>query len=237
MPNRDPESTRRDSSPQPSSRRPPQLDLFSTSTEELHNPLPSPPYRREPSTTHLYLGPYPEESPAYKSRSNVDLYSETSAMVDSKHDDHDRDSDGQEHPKASAKTARFKDDIPSPEVAVPPFRRTDSEFDFTTSRSRSPSIADTDDGEIDDYDWEAEEDLVDQEARFEQNMGMGSKNTWGFRKYVANRLPPFGHHGRRPRVLTRTMQIFGAHVWVLGGLDLLVRPHHYTGLGRPLLLV
>ena len=52
------------------------------------------------------------------------------------------------------------------------------------TRSRSPSIAETDDGELDDYDWEAEEDLVDQEARFEQNMGIASKNTWGFRRQV-----------------------------------------------------
>ena len=189
MSTRDPDATRRPLpdnylSPQPASRRPPQLELFSTSAEELHNPLPSPPYRPHPSTTHLELSSYQQASPAYRSRSNIDLLSETSAMVDTKHDDHDRASDGEEHPKSSAKIARFMDDVPSPAHPAPPFKRVDSENEFSQSRSRSPSIADTDDGEIDDYDWEAEEDLVDQEAKFEQSMGVASKNTWGFRRYV-----------------------------------------------------
>lgn len=190
MPSRDPAPVRRHSSdgpsPQSSSHqqhRPPHLDLFSTSAEDIPNFPPSPPYRRNPSTSNIYLGPYPEASPAYKSRSNVDLYTEMSSMVDKRHEGHDRDSDGEDHPKQSAKTARFDDDLPSPGHSIPPFKRTDSEFSFTRSpRSRSPSIAETDDGE-DDYDWDAEEDLVDQEAKFEQNMGF-RKESWGFRKCV-----------------------------------------------------
>lgn len=105
-------------------------------------------------------------------------------MVDTKHEDHDLASDGEEHPKSSAKIARFMDNVPSPAHSAPQFKRVDSDNEFIQSRSRSPSIAETDDGEGDDYDWEAEEDLVDQEAKFEQNMGMARKSTWGFRRYV-----------------------------------------------------
>lgn len=178
----DSDPTRRPSLHSSARRPPPQIDIFATSAEDIHNPLPSPPYRRHPSNPTLYLGPYPEASPAYHSRSNVDLYSETSAMVDAHHESHERDSDGEEQPKASAKTARFVDNVPSPEPFTPEFRRTESDYDFTRSRSRSPSIAETDDGDDDYYDWEAEEDLVDQEARFEQNMGIAKKSRWGFRK-------------------------------------------------------
>ncbi|EKM59449.1 uncharacterized protein PHACADRAFT_86174 [Phanerochaete carnosa HHB-10118-sp] len=85
----------------------------------------------------------------------------------------------------SAKTARFEDDLPSPGHPGSPFKRADSDLDLARSpRSRSPSIAETDDGEEDDYDWDAEEDLVDQEARFEQNMGL-RKESWGFRRFLA----------------------------------------------------
>lgn len=198
MPSRDPAPvcwhSSDDSAPQSSSsQHPPHLDLFSTSAEDIPSSLPSPPYRRDPSRLNLYLGAYPEESPAYKSTSNVDLYTEMSSMVDKKHEDHHGDSDGEEHLRQSAKTARFEDDLPSPGHSIPPFKRTDSEFDFTRSpRSRSPSIAETDDGE-DDYDWDAEEDLVDQEARFEQNMGF-RKESWGFRKYVPMFMRGGGSH-------------------------------------------
>ena len=181
MANTVPAPVRRNSSdPESSTQRPPHLDLFLTSSEDIANPLPSPPYRRDPSQSHLYLGPYPEESPAYKSRSNVDLCTETSAMVDQKHEAHERDSDGEEHPKHGAKTARFEDDLPSPGHSIPPFKRTDSDFDFTRSpRSRSPSIAETDDGEDDyGYDWDEggedtddEEDGEENDEEEEQNFG------------------------------------------------------------------
>ncbi|KAI0704375.1 Mechanosensitive ion channel-domain-containing protein [Cytidiella melzeri] len=53
-----------------------------------------------------------------------------------------------------------------------------------SGRSRSPSLAGTDD-EDGDYDWSGEEDLVDQEAKFEQTMGVAKKSRWGFRKFIA----------------------------------------------------
>lgn len=176
------------SSPPPTQRRrPAHIELFSASNDalDIENPLPSPPYRRDPSRTNLYLGPYAEQSPAYKSRSNVDLYDESSAMVDHKRDhDHDHQSDHDDHNgKSTMKMARFDNDVASPLPSthpIPPFARTESGFD-SVNRSRSPSIVDTDE-EDEQYDWSGDEDLVDEEAKFEQNMGVAKKQRWGFRK-------------------------------------------------------
>lgn len=41
--------------------------------------------------------------------------------------------------------------------------------------SRSLSVAGTDEEDYDDYDWSDEEDLVDEEAKFEQKMGKTDK--------------------------------------------------------------
>lgn len=53
------------------------------------------------------------------------------------------------------------------------------------SISHPPSIAGTDDEDYDDYDWSDEEDLVDEEAKFEQKMGKTDKleRHW-FRRYL-----------------------------------------------------
>ncbi len=110
-------------------------------------------------------------------------------MVEENEDQHppsDKESehivDLDEH-KPSAKTARFREDVQSPLATIHPLPSFVRAETFESTRSRSPSIADTDD-ERDDYDWSGEEDLVDEEAKFEQNMGVAKKESWGFRKYV-----------------------------------------------------
>ena len=189
MASTDPDLSRRSTAaPHPRSiQRPAQLDIFSTSADDVQNPLPSPPYRREPTSATAFLSPYSEDSPAYRSRSVVDLDTETSPMVDRKDVlDLGHESDMDEQPKSTTKTARFMDDQPSPGHSAPVFMRTDSGFDSVPrSGSRSPSIADTDDDD-DDYDWSGEEDLVDEEAKFEQTMGTAKKNSWGFKRCVAS---------------------------------------------------
>ena len=105
-------------------------------------------------------------------------------MVDRKHEFEDHDADDNDALPKPMKTARFQSDVPSPlhsPKPVPPFARTDSGFDSLDPRSSSPSIADSDE-DNDDYDWSGEEDLVDEEAKFEQNMGVLPKERWGFRK-------------------------------------------------------
>lgn len=183
------------SAPSDSPKRPARIDLF-TEEEIVDHGLPSPPYRANPSRpdVNVYLNPFTDDSPAY--RSNADFFDESSAiMSDQKqgwheHQDQDQDQDSneelhrgrQETRKPAMKVARFTSDVASPPPSaapLPPFARTETGLESV--RSRSPSIAGTDD-EDDDYDWSGEEDLVDEEAKFEQNMGVAKKERWGFRK-------------------------------------------------------
>lgn len=70
------------------------------------------------------------------------------------------------------------------ERGVPRPRR--SSVSVESSRSRAPSLADTDnDDEADElYDWSDEDDLVDQEAHFEAKLNAPTmkKKTWGIRR-------------------------------------------------------
>lgn len=71
-------------------------------------------------------------------------------------------------------TVQFPDDVQNTDV--PDRRPTQfSRFDSSTvtGESRAPSPAGMDDEDsVDDYDWSGEEDLVDEEAKFEQNIGV-----------------------------------------------------------------
>jgi hypothetical protein len=47
------------------------------------------------------------------------------------------------------------------------------------------SIIETDDGSEEDYDWSTDEDLVDQEAKFEEKLGVKRRSKgWGPRRYI-----------------------------------------------------
>ncbi|OSC98709.1 hypothetical protein PYCCODRAFT_1470850 [Trametes coccinea BRFM310] len=138
-------------------------DLFLTA-DDVENPLPSPPYRRVPSSSQVLLESYPEQSPAYRSRSNFDLTDndmpDDTAHLDEKHP---------EHASSKGKHAvHYTDDLPSP----PGNDRFEPE---PLSSSRASSIAGTDDEDDEDYDWSGEEDLVDEEAKFEHAMGVKKK--------------------------------------------------------------
>ena len=64
-------------------------------------------------------------------------------------------------------------------------------FDTFPTASRASSIAGTDDEDSDDdYDWSGEEDLVDEEAKFEQAMGVKKKQRgWGCARCAVARVP------------------------------------------------
>ena len=57
----------------PTANRPRHLDIYASDYGDIDNPIPSPPYQRDPSSAHLLLQDHPEHSPAYRSRSNLDL--------------------------------------------------------------------------------------------------------------------------------------------------------------------
>lgn len=179
-------TTHKHSSPSPSPstshQRPRLADLDFLTANDIEDPLPSPPYRRNPFEPHIPFGRFAEASPAYQSRSSLDLRTELTRMADEKHDDHSRyesDTDNEEQPKHSAKTARFRVDVVSPsETDRPPFSRTET---FESDRQSVSSMGETDEDDSL-YDWSGEEDLADEEANFETTMGVTKKKRWGPRK-------------------------------------------------------
>lgn len=149
--------------------------------------LPSPPYKRVPSASNLKSGAQP--TPPYRSSSSIDLMEKP--VLDDKGrfpEQHDASNEQQN----AKPTVHYHQDTnsPAPEYAGGP-SRTNS---FPLQHSRQPSYATSDDGEDDDedYDWSAEEDLVDEEAKFESQMGIKQKRKgWGpKRSVVFIDLPP-----------------------------------------------
>ena len=91
-----------------------------------------------------------------------------------KRDDSGDQTDSDARPRPTFKAARFDDDVTSPiSPRRVPFTRTE------TFESDSISIADDED---DYYDWSGEDDLVDEQAKFAQSMGIARQKRWGFRK-------------------------------------------------------
>ena len=85
---------------------------------------------------------------------------------------------------------QFPEDLNKASAAGPtttlpyPFIRQDS--DVFSSRASSIGGTLTDDDVSEDYDWSDEEDLVDEEAKFEKKMGVKTKREgWGFKRFVS----------------------------------------------------
>lgn len=70
--------------------------------------------------------------------------------------------------KPKATKVQFTDEPP---LKTPPFFQSESDPFI----SHPSSIAGADEEDYDDYDWSDEEDLVDEEAKFEQKMGKTDK--------------------------------------------------------------
>lgn len=141
---------------------------------------PSPPYHPTATFTGGLELP-PQDSPAY--RSNVTLHMGPPDETARSHDAQERkdaaDAEGRDRP-----TVQFPADVkraPTTHQPGPQVRQD------TGTSSRASSIAGTDDDyEADeDYDWSGEEDLVDEEAKFEQKMGIKQKpKGWGLKRCV-----------------------------------------------------
>ena len=144
-------------------------DLFVTSTEEVQGSQQSPPtYNRVPTSSQVALDSRSFtdlEIPPYRSRPNLA--------------DRDEKSFGSPMPedeKAPMKGVHYPSDLNPPPLHRPAIIRVDSD---------APSVAGTDDEheEDSDYDWSGEEDLVDEEAKFEEQMGKKTKQKgWGAKR-------------------------------------------------------
>jgi len=149
--------------------------IFVTSTEEVQGSQQSlPTYHRVPTSSQVALDSRSFtdlEAPPYRSRINL-------GERDEKHIDIPMPEDRAVDEKAPLKGVHYASDLDSPSVHPPAIIRVDSDV---------PSVAGTDD-EYDknsDYDWSGEEDLVDEEAKFEEQMGKGEKRKgWGPKRHV-----------------------------------------------------
>lgn len=143
-------------------RRPPNINLFSP--DDVDNPLPSPPYQRDPAPSHRTVLEDFSVSPAYTPHSTFDLHA-PDGMADSKQDP-------EKEPEKPSRTVHYPDDI---EQAIPRMPELARVYTFESSHHGS------DDDE--EYDWSGDEDLVDEEAKFEEAMGVKRKKTgWGFKR-------------------------------------------------------
>lgn len=149
-------------------------------TDDLAPPLPSPPYKRVPSKSNLKPGAQP--TPPYRSSSSIDLMEKPDLDEKGRFPEQQDASNEQQNAKP---TVHYHQDTnsPAPEYAGGPSRANS----FPFHHSRQSSYATSDDGEDDDedYDWSAEEDLVDEEAKFESQMGIKQKRKgWGPKRSV-----------------------------------------------------
>ena len=146
-------------------------DVFVTSTEEVRGSQQSPPtYHRVPTSSQVALDSRSFtdlETPPYRSRINL-----------SEGDEKPMPEDRVINEKAALKGVHYPLDLDSPPVHHPAIIRVDSD---------APSVAGTDEEyeEDSDYDWSGEEDLVDEEAKFEAQMGQTPKRKgWGPKRYA-----------------------------------------------------
>lgn len=146
-------------------------DIFVTSTEEVQGSQQSlPTYRRVATSSQVALDSrsFTElETPPYRSRLNLGERNEKSA-----------DSPMAEDEKAPLKGVHYPSGLNSPPAHRPAIIRTESD---------APSVAGTDEEyeEDSDYDWSGEEDLVDEEVKFEEQMGKKKKpKGWGPKRYA-----------------------------------------------------
>ncbi|KIJ70434.1 hypothetical protein HYDPIDRAFT_105154 [Hydnomerulius pinastri MD-312] len=162
---------------------PPHDPVFTTRHEEddaedhFASSVPSPPYRPIASTSQVALDSYSQDSPAYRSEvelmSDYDKSHETNVNVrESRQNSQSSDPSESSVNKHSAKpTVHYPDDVhhgPAPNYYNSP----------PILESRASSIAGTDDEEEEEeeFDWSGDEDLVDEEAKFEKQMGVKLKS-------------------------------------------------------------
>jgi hypothetical protein len=150
-------------------------DNFATSTEEVQGSQQSPPtYHRVPTSSQVALDSRSFadlETPPYRSRINLGEGEEKSS-------DSPMPGDRVVDEKVPLKGVHYPSDLNPPLVHHPAIIRVDTD---------APSVAGTDEEyeEDSDYDWSGEEDLVDEEAKFEAQMGNKPKRKgWGPKRFA-----------------------------------------------------
>lgn len=162
-------------------------------TDDLQPALPSPPYKKVASSSNL-AHEYDQQTPPYRSNQNLPLMSDSeydekaAARANEKRRESDERPNEHEHgdghrPKPSV---HYPSEMPAPTyrtMSGTGSTTVEEENPFRAMHSRQSSFA-TDDGSDDDdeFDWSAEEDLADEEAKFQQQMGTRTRARGWFRK-------------------------------------------------------
>lgn len=156
-------------------------DFLSTSAEDPRGS--SPPYRPVASSSNLNINStdYPP-SPAYASNPRIhDMGERTESPLE---DPGTRPNESDVKGSSQRPTVHYPENLaraPVEPLAAPGYTRTDSAPDMLSSRASS-IMTDDEDSE-DYYDWSGEEDLVDEEAKFEERMGVKTKpEGWSFKR-------------------------------------------------------
>jgi len=119
--------------------------------------LPSPPYKQFASTSHLPLE-YDAQTPPYHSSQNQPLMSDHDQPVDEKISEFETE-------------PAYRSRAPSDFTASGDTTAAGLERPGLFGHGRQDSFATDVSDEDEDYDWSAEEDLIDEETKFEERMG------------------------------------------------------------------
>ncbi|KAK7061385.1 EF-hand domain-containing protein, partial [Favolaschia claudopus] len=144
--------------------------LLSSPPQSAEDLLASPPYKRQASRTNLLPERGPSPSPSYKSTFMPNAIHETDSPV--------------EKEKEKGRAVHYPEAIVLPPPPIPA-HAAERDRDRHSIHSVASSAANTDDEDDEDYDWSDEEDLVDQEAKFEERMGTAPKKKgWSFKRFL-----------------------------------------------------
>ena len=161
-----------------------------SSTEDLNNPLPSPPYRPFATSSQVALDynyNSEEDSPAYRSIVNLGLmadYNAEMALADDKSSayiDSGRPGDEDVQAAQPKPTVHYPTNVPLKEGLA--YQKTPNMPHIESRASSIVSGDELDEDEVEDYDWSAEDDLED--PQFEKQMGAKTKpHGWGPKRRV-----------------------------------------------------
>lgn len=193
---------------------------LNTSSEDIRDqPLASPPYRRVATASQVDLDSF--QSPPYTSRSRLSL-SEMNHDITAEKSPSDNKVDDF---ATTARTVHYPENLGRrpPGLGALPY------FESHTG-SNTPSLVGTDDEDESDYDWSGEEDLVEEEEKFEKKMGVKQKQRGcGIKRYIAwiQFIIPNSCHSQN-----HDLSVFIIHRFSVSGRD-----HDRGSHTRPLLLV
>jgi len=151
---------------------------FTISQEELSiSDIPSPPYRPTASSSNLRFL-LPDGNNSYTEYPPTPIYRHNSSMETESMGENQQRIQKEEMHLAHEKQKPF---VHYSENVRPSHAGMRQDSDFMSSRAAS--LAGPEDGDSEDYDWSAEEDLVDEEVKFEKQMGVKDKpRGWGLRR-------------------------------------------------------